>query len=146
MTNHSNSPTLLPHAIIVEDEPNFASIYRYALEQAGYYVEVIRNGLDALDHLKKVSPRLLILDLNLPGLGGDEVLKEIQRMRAYKDTKIFLATANVRLAQELSDRVDLVLEKPIDYKVLAKLAMKHKPTRKEFFNDDTNQPFVSTGF
>ncbi len=119
-----------PHAIIVEDEMALSEIYSKALEQAGYYVEAFRNGQDALVHLKKVSPRLLLLDLNLPGASGNEILDSIKKKKAFKDTKIFLISANPQLSLEFEGKVDLILEKPVGYSVLSRLAEKYKPIRK----------------
>ena len=120
---------LLPHAVIVEDEEALSVAFQIALTQAGYYVQVIRDGRQAFKHLKNVSPRLLILDLNLPGVSGDEILKAVKELPAYKDTHIFVVTANTRLGQELEPLVDLVLEKPIRIKVLRQLAERYKPVR-----------------
>ncbi|MFK7801185.1 MAG: PleD family two-component system response regulator [Anaerolineae bacterium] len=120
---------LMPHAVIVEDEEALSVAFQMALTQAGYYVQVIRDGRQALKHLKNISPRLLLLDLNLPGVSGADILASIKELPAYKDTHIFLVTANTRLAQELEGSVDLVLEKPIGIKVLQRLAERYKPMR-----------------
>ena len=120
-----------PHAIIVEDESALSEIYSKALDQAGYYVESFRNGKEALVHLKKVSPRLLLLDLNLPGASGDEILESINKVKAFRDTKIFLISANPYLSQQFSGKVDLILEKPVGYSVLCRLAEKYKPRTRQ---------------
>lgn len=127
-----NKPNeLKPHAIIVEDEQALATAYKIALTQAGYYVEHFTNGKKALKHLKNVAPRLLLLDLNLPEVSGDEILEAIKQLRGYKDTYIFLITANYRLAEELSASADIVLQKPIGIRVLRKIAERYKPAKEK---------------
>lgn len=134
MTEQINTAGMSPHAIIVEDESALTVVYAKALEAAGYYVQVFNNGSEALEHLKKVSPRLLLLDLSLPGANGEEILEAILDMPAHKYTKIFLISSNARLARHLFDKVDIVLEKPVRYKLLCRLAEKYKPKRKGELN------------
>ena len=129
--NENNSNGLKPHAIIVEDEEALATAYKIALTQAGYYVEHFKNGKKALKHLKNVAPRLLLLDLNLPEVSGDEILEAIKELKGYKDTYIFLITANYRLAEELSSSADMVLQKPIGIRILRKIAERYKPKKEK---------------
>ncbi len=131
MNKNKITDGLRPHAIIVEDESSLSEIYKVALTQAGYFVQTIHNGTDAINHLKKVSPRLLLLDLNLPGASGDEILASIEDVDAYRDTKIFLISANARMGRHLASKVDLVLEKPVRFNLLIRLAEKYKPIRNE---------------
>lgn len=140
MNENKTTDGLRPHAIIVEDESSLSEIYKVALTQAGYFVQTIHNGTDAIKHLRKVSPRLLLLDLNLPGASGDEILDSIEDVDAYKDTKIFLISANARMGRHLANKVDLVLEKPVRFNLLIRLAEKFKPARNEqpLLNLDSN--------
>lgn len=136
---------ILPHAIIVEDQKDLANAYSIALTQAGYFVKIISNGKEALKVLKSVSPRLLLLDLNLPEVSGDEILESIKDLPAYKHTRIFLISANTRMAQHLTDEVDLVLEKPIGIRVLKRLAARHSPNKKDqTLIDPPNDPPLTT--
>lgn len=121
----------MPHAIVVEDEKALATAYKIALTQAGYYVETYKNGKKALKHLQNVAPRLLLLDLNLPEVSGDEILEAISHLRGYKDTHILLITANYRLAEELTDSADLVLQKPISIRVLRNIVERYKPLKRD---------------
>ena len=133
--SEKKSNEVKPHAIIVEDEKALATAYKIALTEAGYYVEHFNNGKKALKHLKNVAPRLLLLDLNLPEVSGDEILESIKRLRGYKDTYIFLISANYRLAEELADSADIVLQKPVGIRILQKIAERYKPLR-----ETENQP------
>jgi DNA-binding NtrC family response regulator len=63
---------------IVEDEPFFANLINYDLE-ANYYdgIKVFFNGEEAIDNLS-LNPRVVILDHQLPGMSGIEVLQKIK--------------------------------------------------------------------
>jgi len=122
----------MPHAMIVEDESDLSAVYKMALMKAGYFVQTFNNGIDAAEHLKKVSPRLLLLDLNLPGASGEEILKSIKNVPAHQDTKVFLLTSNVQMGDHLATEVDILLEKPVRFKLLCRLAEKYKPERRKY--------------
>ena len=120
---------ILPHAVIVEDNYDLAHMYKYALKEAGYFVEIISNGSKALKHLKSVSPRLLLLDLHLPEVDGGTILSSLKDSPAYEDTKIFMVSTSSSLQRLFGDQVDMVLEKPISVKMLTELASRYHPER-----------------
>ncbi len=128
MTNiiEHNEP-MVPHAIIVEDEETLSTIFRKAINMAGYSVEVFANGQDALNRLEDFTPNLLLLDLHLPLVMGDEIIDTIRENPAFKDTRIILATADARLGSHVESKADLVLIKPIRFSTLKRLAARLKP-------------------
>jgi two-component system, OmpR family, KDP operon response regulator KdpE len=63
--------------LIVEDEPSLRAIYRSALERAGFTVRTADNGADALDEIEREPPELLVLDLGLPGMRGEAVIRAL---------------------------------------------------------------------
>lgn len=60
----------MPKILVVEDNPVNLELVRDLLENYGYNVFTASNGLDALDLSKKVLPDLILMDLQLPGMGG----------------------------------------------------------------------------
>ncbi len=64
--------------LIVDDEPAVLDLLKRYLERVGYTVEVTSSGEAALDLFQAERYDLVIADLNLPGIGGEEML---QRMR-----------------------------------------------------------------
>src|SRR5579871_6797764 len=64
---------------IVEDKVELAEIYKTKLEVDGYEVFVANDGITALYIIQKELPQLVLLDLMVPDIAGDEILK---RMRA----------------------------------------------------------------
>ena len=68
-----------PYILIVDDDEDFRTGLRMALEMKGYQVEEASNGEEALTQLTAKPPLLVLLDLQMPVMNGREVL---QRMRA----------------------------------------------------------------
>ena len=56
--------------LIVEDEPKTGSYLRQGLEEAGYVVDLVADGVDGLHQASSGDYQLLILDVMLPGIDG----------------------------------------------------------------------------
>lgn len=84
--------------LVVEDETSIQIIVRTYLESAGYHVQVVNNGPEALTQARQWQPDLIILDLNLPGMDGMEVAA---RLRQESAVYLFMLTAR----GEEADRV-----------------------------------------
>lgn len=115
-------------ALIIEDEPHLAELFSRALSEAGYQTEVVSDGLVASQRIKEEpTPDLVVLDLHLPNVSGDELLTQIRGNERYKDTKVILATADGLLGDRLRSQANLVMIKPIDIFQLQRLANRLKP-------------------
>lgn len=88
--------------LLVEDDPLIAEIYMTKLREAGFSVERVSDGEDALKLLQRRLFDLLILDLVLPQLTGLEILKKIR-----KDKK--LKRLNVMVVSNLGQKTDMQL-------------------------------------
>ena len=64
--------------LLVEDDPHLAKGLRFNLEQEGYEIFLVDNGVSALDQLREKYFDLIILDLMLPKMGGLEVARTIR--------------------------------------------------------------------
>ncbi len=84
--------------LIIEDEPELVKVLRAYLEQAGYHVLSAYRGDTGLSTWGHKHPDLVILDLNLPGVDGLDVAREIRRKG---DTPIIMLTARVEETDEL---------------------------------------------
>ena len=109
-------------ALVIEDDPAQQAIFSRAVEMANFNVEVIGHGGDALKRLKEVVPNLVILDLHLPTVSGDELLAVIRADERLASVPVILATADPILAETLADTSDLILLKPISFTQLRDLA------------------------
>jgi DNA-binding response OmpR family regulator len=108
-------------AIIVEDDEDLATIFTEALQSAGYQVETIRDGLQAQKRFSQIEPRLIVLDMHLPIVSGDNLLKQIRSEIRLKDTVVVMATADARMGEALTEHADFVLIKPITFSQLRDL-------------------------
>jgi len=80
--------------LIIEDEEHLALLIKLNLEHTGKYeVFVAKDGEEGLRKAKQENPHLVILDLRLPKLPGEEVCKEIRRDEKIGDTPIIMVTA-----------------------------------------------------
>ena len=75
--------------LIVDDEPQIRRILRTSLTNAGYEVEDARTAEQSLDKIREFRPDLVLLDLNMPGLGG---LAACRAIRADTDIAIIMLT------------------------------------------------------
>lgn len=108
-------------AVVIEDHPGQGLVFRTAFQQIGFRAELIQNGKLAEDRLKQMSPPdVVMIDLHMPGVGGDVLLEQIQADPRFAATKVIIASADEELADSLSDTVDLVLIKPIGFDQLKK--------------------------
>jgi DNA-binding response OmpR family regulator len=101
-----------PLALIIEDDPQLSDIFTLSIHNE-FEVVTITNGSDALARLAEESPRLIILDLNLPNVSGSEILSFVRKRTSLNSTKIVLCTADERQAEFLQQQADLVLLKPV---------------------------------
>ena len=77
--------------LVVEDEPAISDAVAYALRQAGYEVDAVGDGDEALEHARTQQYDLMVLDLLLPGLPGVEVCSTLRAERS--DLPIVMLTA-----------------------------------------------------
>lgn len=84
--------------LIIEDEPELVKVLRSYLEKAGYFVLAAGRGDTGLSTWEHKRPDLVLLDLNLPGMDGLDVAREIRRR---SNTPIIMLTARVEETDEL---------------------------------------------
>lgn len=87
--------------LLVDDEDSIHLLYREELEEEGYEVHSALSGEEGLAQLKIIMPDLVILDINMPGINGIDVLRQIKEINpslpvilssAYQEFKQDLAT------------------------------------------------------
>jgi len=88
------------HLLVIEDDPDIARVLVSDLEDAGYRVTHAADGLAALEAYAKHTPELILLDLNLPGLTGPQVLK---RLRQRSGVPVIVLTA----MDDVDDKIEL---------------------------------------
>ena len=82
-----------PKILVVEDEADILDVLEYTFSREGYRVLSTRNGGDAVDIARRESPRLILLDLMLPGLDGLDVCRKLKADAVTRDIPIIMLTA-----------------------------------------------------
>jgi DNA-binding response OmpR family regulator len=91
-----------PRVLVVEDEQDIAGLIKHALERSGdASVEIVGRGDEALRAIAGRLPDLVILDLNIPVLSGDEVCRILRQRVETRQLPIIMLTART----SESDRV-----------------------------------------
>ena len=111
-----------PLAFIVEDDEDASVIFASALQEAGFECEIIRAGDKALTWLAETVPAVIVLDLELPGVSGIDILHQVRADARLAQTRVIVATAHPDMAVDIQDEADLVLFKPVSYIQLRDLA------------------------
>jgi DNA-binding response OmpR family regulator len=99
--------------LIIEDEKSVSEILKVYLEEQGYSVYCTESGLDGIELFRKINFKLVILDLMLPDIDGEEVC---QLLRKMSDVYIFMLTAKSSISDKvegLSVGADEYLTKPL---------------------------------
>lgn len=79
--------------LVVDDEPDFASIVKENLEKEGFDVEVAYDGVEGIAKVKQNPPDAIVLDVMMPEKDGYEMCAELKGDAAFADIPIVLLTA-----------------------------------------------------
>jgi CheY-like chemotaxis protein len=102
--------------LVVDDEPDLLKVTLVRLEKTGYEVYGGTDGWEALDIARRVIPDMMILDVYLPMMNGDEVVKILKKDDALKHIPVILITANAMALDERTREcgADGYLTKPFE--------------------------------
>ncbi|WP_138203244.1 response regulator [Haloimpatiens lingqiaonensis] len=79
--------------LVVDDEEHIRELIKFNLEKNGYKVECAVDGNEALEYVKNNIPKLILLDLMLPGIDGYDVCKKIRGDKNTSNIPIIMITA-----------------------------------------------------
>jgi two-component system, OmpR family, alkaline phosphatase synthesis response regulator PhoP len=79
--------------LVVDDEPDFASIVQGNLEKEGFEVEIAYNGVEGLEKVHANPPDAIVLDVMMPEKDGYEMCADLKGDEKYCDIPIVLLTA-----------------------------------------------------
>ena len=85
--------------LVVDDEPDLLRVATFRLKKAGYEVFFAVDGQQALDSTKEYKPDLILLDLLLPDISGEEVCKRIKADVELERIPVIIFTA-------ITDKID----------------------------------------
>ena len=103
------------NAVLAEDDPDIRLLLSSALESWGYDVLAVGTGTEGLAAVRELRPDIALLDINMPGLTGPQIIQEMRRDREMHDIPVMLITAETAgqtAAAGLADGADDYVRKP----------------------------------
>lgn len=82
----------MPSILIVEDEASIASMYQFKLQKEGYKVRCAYNGEEGLKLAEKHRPDLILLDLRMPLMDGEEMLQKLRAAAWGSNIRVVILT------------------------------------------------------
>ena len=110
------------YALVIADNLENGENIRRVLDQAGFHTQAVTTGSRAQDQLAFTNPNLIILDLNLPDLPGEVILRQIKAQHRLRQSQLILLAGDAQVAQDAKDLADQILIKPINEKQLEMIA------------------------
>ena len=106
----------MPNVLVVEDHADLRDMLAVLLESEGYDVQTAENGAEALSSLEKSRPDVILLDLMMPVMSGDEFRRRQLADPRYKDVPVICMTA-AHDGRERAERLraDEYFQKPVDF-------------------------------
>ncbi|OPL10822.1 MAG: hypothetical protein AVO38_16230 [delta proteobacterium ML8_D] len=101
--------------LVVDDEIEVCTVLKEFLDSKGYETHIALTGRTALRKVKEVKPRIVLLDIIMPGMGGIEVLKEIKKIDPTLGVIMVTAVDDHELAMQILELgADDYITKPLD--------------------------------
>jgi CheY-like chemotaxis protein len=107
--------------LIIDDQSQLLSLMRRILEDEQYQVFILQDGKDAFSQMKALLPDLLILDLKLGKVSGQDILKQLKKEPITAEIPVIVYTAAVLEAQEVAEMISS------DPKLYQGVYLVHKP-------------------
>lgn len=82
----------MPKIAIIEDDQAISQMYRFKFEGEGYGVETAENGKLGLKLVESMKPDIILLDLMMPEMTGDEMLEQLRKTPWGKKVKVIILT------------------------------------------------------
>ena len=103
-----------PHILVIEDDPDIRTLIGMALMDEGYRVEQAPDGLSALDMLDHSHPRMILLDMKMPGMDGWEFLRRYRELYGRRAHVLVITAAHDTSSPPPGVDADSYLSKPFE--------------------------------
>ncbi len=103
------------HILICDDDEGIIDVMRIVLEAKGYLVKQLTQSRDIFKIINNWKPNLILVDLWMPEVSGNEIVKELKKNPSTKHIPIILVAAHRRTPEVAQDcGADGYLAKPFD--------------------------------
>lgn len=100
--------------LVVDDDKLLRSLFGRLLESNGYHVRTASDGVEGLQVAADFAPHLILLDVHMPRMEGNQMLEHLRNSDWGKDIKVILATASTGIhTLPHVEQADVLLHKPI---------------------------------
>ncbi|MBI4041812.1 MAG: response regulator [Deltaproteobacteria bacterium] len=114
--------------LLIDDEADLREAIKMKLEAEGYQIEQAANGVEALEHIKRNNPDLIVLDVMMPELNGYQVCKRLKEDEKLKHIPIILLTGRAHSSDQfwgLGMGANDYITKPFEFHELLSLIAQH---------------------
>jgi CheY-like chemotaxis protein len=120
-------------ALVVEDEPDYATLISEILQGDGYSVATASDGIEALDSVRTQRPDVITLDIQMPRKGGVEFYRELKSDPEFREIPVVVVTGLTFDNKDMETFIrafldvkhlpmpDAYLEKPVDHENLLRV-------------------------
>ena len=118
--------------LVVEDHFDIRKILVLRLKELGYAVFEAETGLDAFRQAREISPDLILMDLGIRVVGGDEVISWLKTDLLTRQIPIIVTTAVLfgrSVDRAIATGAAEVIHKPFNFDALSSILQRHLPTR-----------------
>ena len=116
-----------PFALVIEDDADTAKIFKEALQDAGFVAEAFTNGHEAQARLVFTTPELILLDIHLPSLSGEVLLRQLRGRKRLANVAVLIITGDPEAAERYQSEGYQTLLKPVGYEALRAIAEQLMP-------------------
>jgi CheY-like chemotaxis protein len=115
--------------LVVEDNTESRELLALILNRSGYDITEAATGLDAIDQVHATRPDLIIMDLGLPGMTGDEVTARLKADASTRGIPVIVNTGfhrdSLLVARAIAAGAAIILHKPTSLKVFQDMARQY---------------------
>lgn len=107
--------------LLIEDDPSTVNLLKNYFESKNYSFKSAMTGIQGIDELNLITPRLILLDIILPDISGYNICKDIKSHEKYKSIPVFYLTAvpSFKVKEKMEEtKADGFILKPFDFKNL----------------------------
>jgi adenylate cyclase len=107
--------------LVIDDDPNVLYVLQGSLSRLGYTVIVAADGFEGIELARETRPSLILLDVNMPGPTGWQVLKAIRSDKALKRCPVVMLTVDDDVQRGRATGANATMRKPLDPAQLQRL-------------------------
>jgi CheY-like chemotaxis protein len=119
--------------LVVDDSPDNLVLTQFLLESEGFDVRTAEDAEQALEALKTYRPQLILMDVQLPGMDGLELTRQLRADPTWRDVVIVALTAYAMKGDEencLAAGCDGYITKPVDTRTFASIVRHQMKSRR----------------